>query len=586
MSTFNLNNFWRFCSALRVDTKELGLTTLAPDKLLGTQRYLIEQIAQGIEEGCHYFVVLKGRQLGITTIALALDLYWIFKHSGMSGSLVTHDEETRDMFKSTLTMYMEGLPREFKIPMEQHNRTQLVLKNRSRFAYQVAGTRKNTKLGKGKAITFLHGTECSEWGDEEGIASLEASLAESNPDRLYLFETTAQGYNGFYDAWEDAKNSRTKRAIFVGWWRNQFYRKKAGSVEHTVYWDKRLTPQERKWVKEVKQLYDFDIDDEQIAWWRWAMAEKSRDETLHYQNYPPTEEYAFVLSGSQFFNSTRINDEYKRAGKVPFTNYRFVLREHFEDTELNESTERLGNLKIWEFPKDGAYYVIGADPAYGSSEWADRFCATVYRCYADGLEQVAEFNTSDCSTYQFAWVVCYLAGAYKQVMVNLEINGPGQAVWGEMQNLKRMASNTPGGIGKGLMDVIGNIQNYLYKRPDTFGAPSAYHWKTTYDTKERMFNLYKDSFERGILVARSKDLFDEMKNCIRENGTLGAPGRGKDDRVVASCLSVVAWQDFIRMRLVQQGITKASSMQKESQRENGATANVASYLKSIGLPHV
>jgi hypothetical protein len=586
VSTFNLNNFWRFCSALRVDTKELGLTTLAPDKLLGTQRYLIEQIAQGIEEGCHYFVVLKGRQLGITTIALALDLYWIFKHSGMSGSLVTHDEETRDMFKSTLTMYMEGLPREFKIPMEQHNRTQLVLKNRSRFAYQVAGTRKNTKLGKGKAITFLHGTECSEWGDEEGIASLEASLAESNPDRLYLFETTAQGYNGFYDAWEDAKNSRTKRAIFVGWWRNQFYRKKAGSVEHTVYWDKRLTPQERKWVKEVKQLYDFDIDDEQIAWWRWAMAEKSRDETLHYQNYPPTEEYAFVLSGSQFFNSTRINDEYKRAGKVPFTNYRFVLREHFEDTELNESTERLGNLKIWEFPKDGAYYVIGADPAYGSSEWADRFCATVYRCYADGLEQVAEFNTSDCSTYQFAWVVCYLAGAYKQVMVNLEINGPGQAVWGEMQNLKRMASNTPGGIGKGLMDVIGNIQNYLYKRPDTFGAPSAYHWKTTYDTKERMFNLYKDSFERGILVARSKDLFDEMKNCIRENGTLGAPGRGKDDRVVASCLSVVAWQDFIRMRLVQQGITKASSMQKESQRENGATANVASYLKSIGLPHV
>ena len=586
MSTLNLKTFWRFCAALRIDTKELGLTTLALDKLLGTQRYLIEEIAKGIDEGCHYFVVLKGRQLGITTIALALDLFWMFKHSGMSGSLVTHDEETRDMFRSTLAMYMDGLPREFKIPLETHNRTQLVLKNRSRFAYQVAGTRKNTKLGKGKAITFLHGTECSEWGDEEGIASLEASLAETNPDRLYLFETTAQGYNGFYDAWEDAKASQTKRAIFIGWWRNQFYRKKAGTVEYQVYWDKRLTPQERKWVREVKQLYDYDIDDEQIAWWRWAMAEKSRDETLHYQNYPPTEEYAFVLSGSQFFNSARVNDEYKRASKYDFHNYRFVLREHFENTELNESTERLSNLKIWEFPKPDGQYVVGADPAYGSSEWADRFCATVYRCYADGLEQVAEFNTSDCSTYQFAWVICYLAGAYKNVMVNLEINGPGQAVWGEMQNLKRMAANTPGGVGKGLMDVIGNIQNYLYKRPDTFGAPSAYHWKTTYDTKERMFNLYKDTFERGLLLARSKDLMDEMKNVIRDNGTLGAPGRGKDDRVVASCLAVVAWQDFIRMRLVQMGITKASAMSKENVSASGASHNVTNYLKSIGLPNV
>jgi len=532
MSTLNLKTFWRFCSNLRIDTKELGLTTLTPENMLGTQKYLIEEIAKGLEEGCHYFVVLKGRQVGITTITLALDLFWLFKNSGMSGSLVTHDEETRDMFKSTLTMYMEGLPKEFKIPMEQHNRTQLVLKNRSRFAYQVAGTRKNTKLGKGKAITFLHGTEVSEWGDEEGIASLEASLAETNPNRLYVFETTAQGYNGFYDAWEDAKAAETKRAIFIGWWRNKFYRKEKDSVVYRVYWDGRLTPEERKWVKAVKHLYDFDIDDEQIAWWRWAMAEKSRDETLHYQNFPPTEEYAFVLSGSQFFNSTRINDEYKRASKYEHKSYRFVLREQFENTELNESTDRLGNLKIWEFPTDDGQYVIGADPAYGSSEWADRFCATVYRCYADGLEQVAEFNTADCSTYQFAWVVCYLAGAYKNVMVNLEINGPGQAVWSEMQNLKRIAVNSPGGMGKGLLDVIANVQNYLYKRPDTFGAPSAYHWKTTYDTKERMFNLYKDCFERGLLLVRSKELCDEMKNVIREDGTLGAPGRGKDDRVV------------------------------------------------------
>jgi hypothetical protein len=585
-SKFNLKNFWAFCASLRIDTKELGLTTLKESTLLGTQRYFIEEVSKGLDEGVHTFVVLKGRQLGITTICLALDLYWLFKHEGMSGSMVTHDEETRDMFRSTLAMYMDGLPVQFKIPMETHNRSQMVLKNRSRFSYQVAGTRKNTKLGKGKALTFLHATECSEYGDEEGLASLEASLAEQNPNRLFVWETTAQGYNAFFDMWEDARASRVKRAIFIGWWRNEFYRKKKGSIEHTVYWDGKLHPEEKKWVRQVKQLYDFDIDDEQIAWWRWAMAEKSRDETLHYQNYPPTEEYAFVLSGSQFFNSSRINDEYKRAASFDYHSYRFVLREAFEDTDITECGEKNANLKIWEFPKAGGHYVIGADPAYGSSEWADRFCVTVYRCYSDGVDQVAEFCTPDCSTYQFAWVMIYLAASYinggGSVMVNLEINGPGQAVWQEIQNLKRTAVNQPGDAGGRLYAVIANIQNYLYKRLDSMGAPGAYHWKTTADTKERAFNLYKDCFERGMLLVRSRECIDEMKNVIRDDGQIGAPGRGKDDRVVAGALALVAWADFVRIRMVQMGITRAMAAQKDS-ATNADANNVSGFLKAIGL---
>jgi hypothetical protein len=586
MSAFNLKNFWAFCAALRIDTKELGLTTLSLDTMMGTQRYFIEEVARGLEEGVHTFVVLKSRQIGLTTICLALDLYWIFKHSGLSGSMVTHNEEARDMFRSTLAMYIDGLPNKFKIPVETHNRTQMVLKNRSRVAYLVAGTRKNTALGKGHALTFLHATECSEYGDEEGLASLEASLAELNPDRLFIWETTAQGYNAFYDMWLDAKASKVKRAIFVGWWRNQFYRKKKGSIEYSVYWDGRLLPEEKKWVKAVKTLYNFDIDDEQIAWWRWAMAEKSRDEQLHYQNYPPTEDYAFILSGSQFFNATRINDEFKRAGTYDYHNYRFVMREAFEDTDILECGEKQANLKIWEFPKAGGHYVLGADPAYGSSEWADRFCVSVFRCFSDGMEQVAEFNTPDCSTFQFAWVMIYLAASYinggGSVMLNLEINGPGQAVWQEIQNLKRTAVNLPGGQGHALYSVIANIQNYLYKRLDSMGAPSAFHWQTTFQTKERAFNLIKDCFERGIMLVRSKDCIDEMKGIVRDEGTIGAPGRGKDDRVVAAALAAVAWADYIRIRLVQMGATKSKEHARDMQGNKDANS-VAGFLKKIGL---
>ena len=576
-----MQNFWQFCSSLRIDTKEKGLITLAPENLLGTQRYVIEQIAFGLSEGIHYFVILKGRQLGITTISLALDLYWHFKNSGLSGTLVTHDEESRDMFRATLSMYMDGLPKTFKIPIDSHNRTQLVLRNRSRMAYQVAGTRKKGGLGRGKAITFLHSTETSSYGDEEGLASLEASLAEHNPDRLFMFETTARGYNMFFDMWETAKNASSQKAIFVGWWLNQFYRVKAGTPIYNAYWDKRLTPQERKWTREVKQLYGVEIDDEQIAWWRWKMNEVVKDETLMLQEFPPTEDYAFVLTGSSFFNSARINDEYKRTKGYQYHNYRFILREQFENTELDECSEKNSNLKIWEFPKASAHYVVGADPAYGSSEWADRFCVSVYRCYADGMDQVAEFNTSDCSTYQFAWVICYLAGAYQGAMVNLEINGPGGAVWQEMQNLKRLAAVTNSNMARGLHDVVSHIQNYLYKRPDSFGMPSAYMWKTTYDTKHRMLNTFKDGFERGTILIRGKEVLDEMKNVVIEDGTIGAPGRGKDDRVIAGSLATMAWVDFVRMRLVTLGITRAKSVAADTGEKQQNT--VANYLKQIGM---
>ena len=157
MSRFNLAHFYEFCKTLQIETKEKGLVRM--DQLLGTQTYVMDEIAKGLEEGIHFFVVLKGRQLGITTISLALDLYWHFLNPGLQGTLTTDTEENRDMFRSTLAMYMDGLPKKYKVPILTHNRNALALKNRSRLFYQVAGLRAKGSLGRGKGITFLHGTE-------------------------------------------------------------------------------------------------------------------------------------------------------------------------------------------------------------------------------------------------------------------------------------------------------------------------------------------------------------------------------------------------------------------------------------------
>jgi len=539
-----------------------------------------------LENDCHFFVILKGRQLGITTISLALDLYWHFMHPGLQGTLTTDTEENRDMFRTTLAMYMDGLPKEFKIPILAHNRNQLSLKNRSRIFYQVAGLRAKGSLGRGKAITYLHGTETSSWGDEEGLASLLASLAETNPDRLYTFESTARGFNMFHDMYTTAKRARTQRAIFCGWWRNELYSLDPEGQTYKVYWDGKLTGEEKEWTRDIKKLYGVEINSRQIAWWRWKLYEGIKDDSLMYQEFPPTEDYAFVMTGTSFFSNARCTDAVKRLKKVPYDSYRYSFGVNFQDTEVLKSTERLATLKVWEEPVDTAYYVIGADPAYGSSDWADRFCIQVLRVYADGLEQVATFATSEMNTYQFAWVIAHLAGAYKNSTLNLEINGPGQAVINELRNLKRQAAAMGTALGKDLMDVYGNMQNYIWRRNDTIGGLSnSIGWMTTAATKERMLTYMKDYFERGMLDIWDMDTIEEMKTTIRDGSSIEASGRNKDDRVIATALACAAYAEQVQPRLIAQKLTrKVSRVQDDFTPEQLTVGrNVSDYLKRIGV---
>ena len=556
------------------------------DNLLGTQTYVMDEIATGLENGIHFFVILKGRQLGITTISLALDLYWHYINAGLNGTLVTDTEENRDMFRGTLGSYMDGLPKEYKIPILAHNRNSLALKNRSRIFYQVAGLRAKGSLGRGKGITFLHGTETSSWGDEEGLASLLASLAETNPKRLYIFESTARGFNMFHDMYVTAKRARTQKAIFCGWWRNEFYSAAPDTDVYKVYWDGKLTPEEKEWTRDIKKLYNFEINSRQMAWWRWKMLEGIKDDSLMYQEFPPTEDYAFVMTGTSFFSNSRCTDAMKIAKKILCDHYRYAMGVNFQDTEVLKSTERLSTLKVWEEPIDTAYYVIGADPAYGSSDWADRFCVQVFRCYSDGMEQVAEFATSELNTYQFAWVISHLAGAYKNSTLNLEVNGPGQAVLNEIKNLRRQAASMGNAMGKSLMDVYGSMSNYIWRRNDTMGGLSnSLGWLTTAATKERMMNYTKDLFERGMLDVYSVDTIEEMKTIIRDGASIEASGRNKDDRVMAMALACAAYSEQVQPQLIQRKLSRKVSRELESKTPEQLSVGkgVSNYLKAIGV---
>jgi len=114
-----------------------------------------------------------------------------------------------------------------------------------------------------------------------------------------------------------------------------------------------------------------------------------------------------------------------------------------------------------------------------------------------------------------------MAGAYKNSTLNLEVNGPGQAVINEMRNLKRQAQTMEPKKARGLMDVLSHMQHYLWRRNDSLGGVSnSLGYLTTHSSKERMLNYFKDYFERGMMNVYSMDLLEEMKSVVRDQGSI------------------------------------------------------------------
>jgi hypothetical protein len=586
---FDFDHFLKFLNSLRISTKERGTIALGKN-LIGPQRRLLDEMRKGFAQGQHEFYVLKARQQGVSTLLLAFDMYYAFRFPGLPGVIVTHDEPAREQFRATLELYYDGLPSDWQQTVVQHNRHQLVLENRSMLQYKVAGLREASAkaLGRSSAVSFGHMTEVAFWGDEEQIDSLKASMAEKNPLRCFVWESTARGFNHWHRMWHEALQSKSVRPIFIGWWANEHYRLEQTDPLYETYGVKcgRYSDEEKQRKIALEKQFGIILEDEQIAWYRWCQAEKVTEELRMLTEYPTLPEDAFQATGSKYFTAKSLGDSYRRvlSEKRPQA-LKFQPGTEFQDSIVTDTSDRQANLRIWEEPVKGAFYVLGADPAYGASEESDRSVACVLRCYANRMEQVAEFATSEVAPYVFAWLICYLAGAYEPCVVNLEINGSGIAVLQEMANLRKgMPRKYAGGAATTWRSVTAKMSEYMYTRPDSIGGVSnAKHTISSERVKESYMGLTKDAFERGLLITHSRDLLDEMKVIIRDSGRIAAQGRSHDDRVIALALGVQAWNDMLRMKLMARGVIfKGDERQEEAKEPGFFGRQVRDYLQGVG----
>ena len=258
--------FEDFVTHLRIDSKEVAATDDSGVALnmWGSQRRLLSEIAIGLEEGQHIFACLKARQLGVTTISIAIDIFWCLVHPGMLGALVSDTESNRNIFRVMIERYVKNLPeflvgRNFKLP--RVNRDFVQFPNGSRLDFIVAGTRSKSNWGEGRGYTLQHMTEIASYGDPNGIASFRETFPEAHPDRLCIMEGTAKGQNHWKDIWEECeRDPYSKRQIFIGWWAKELNRIKRKDPRFRQYGAAAPDGTESELINAVRDRYGFVID--------------------------------------------------------------------------------------------------------------------------------------------------------------------------------------------------------------------------------------------------------------------------------------------------------------------------------------
>jgi hypothetical protein len=603
-----LTQFNLFIEDLRISSKEVTTADQRGVKLelWDSQRRFLEMIGQGLDDDIHRFYCLKSRQLGVTTVSLAIDLFWLAVHPNMTCALVTENEKNREKNRGLLRSYVNSFPDgyfgdEFRIIKGGDNRQFMKFSNGSRIDFLVAGTKdKGTSWGEGEGYTFAHCTEVSAYGSAEGLASFMEAFAQENPARLFIFESTAKGMNHWYDKWKEAREDPyTSRTLFLGWWSSATNRIKKSDPRFLDYGVLPASGRERELVIAVHELYGHQITAEQLAWYRWREATASSEEALILdQNQPWTEQQAFVADGYSFFQTRGISKRIGHIADAPvaaapegfaYKGYRYELGNSFFDLRLevvtDEQEQGVIELKVWEEPHKDGVYVLGCDTAWGRNDHKDRNAIEVFRCYADKIVQVAEFATAGVEVKHCAWVLAHLAGAYRDCMVNIELNGPGRNImteWDHILALMNVEMNQHTILEREWDDALGNARWYLYHRPDSYGSGYAANFETTARTGTEIMHQMRGGWVTNELEIRSIRLLEEMLNVVvDESGHIGATEssneNSKDDRVYATALANRAWINWRRQPLLAQGMT----YKRVSEEESGAASIQAKSINGM-----
>ncbi len=490
--------------------------------------------------------LLKARQLGFSTLIQGLAYWNATLWPNQNELIVSHEILSAETLFGKSKVFYGKSPQEMRPERQLSNRRELKFAKddkentgdvglQSRILIQTAD---NVHLGASHTLHFVHLSEFARYEKvQKDVRLAFATLMQAVPKRgrnFAFIETTAFGLNHGYEFWEE-DNAWEK--IFISWIADSSYttdepleHRDLEASEATRYGDERtvvnaVKHELRGWYPRLSSDEDWVVHEalKRMRWRREIIDEGFVGQDglkLFRQEYPITAREAFITSGDSVFDTTKIADmklalEGDQTGEVQFPSVNFRYDPHQKRFEL----ARYGEMRVYELPKKGKRYAIGADVAEGIKE-GDRSAAQVLSL--PELIQVATFQAR-IDPGDFADTLAALGWWYNGALVAVEINGPGYAT---NHRLSRTL-----------------LYPYMYNR-ESYDAQSRtflrrYGWQTNKATKSVLVSDLRKALNENLVQWRDVPTLDEMSTYIEtDRGKLEAAPGYYDDLVMSLGISL------------------------------------------------
>ncbi len=345
-------DFDRFCGLLKIQPKGGG--GRIPLVLSPVQRAYCE--ARSSRD-----IVLKARQVHMTTCEAARDLWWFLTKHGARVVIVCQSQTDQGPLSDIsykIRLFIDSLRKiGVKLEFGKETATEWTLPDRDatmRLIQAGASEDAAERKGRGGTVNRLHLSEMAFWGAyaADTFNSLNESVPRSGSE--VVIESTPNGASGeFHSQWRAAVEGRSGyQPLFYSWWLHPEYRLPLSDE------DRPFKPRSQL----EQSLVDRGATAEAIAWRRWKVRDKGGNEQLVSQEFPNDAITCFLVSGRGFFDSLSL-ERLIHAAKEPL---RVDKGEQSGSSGQTVGKVTVPALRIWEEPKADASYVIGSDTSDGT----------------------------------------------------------------------------------------------------------------------------------------------------------------------------------------------------------------------------
>ncbi len=449
-------------------------------------------------------LILKGRQQGFTTLVTAYQLVCSILNRNFEGfTLADESTNTEAIFQNKAKFPYSQLPECLK-PSEKYNNKRQLLFEKLNSSWAVDTATKN--VGRSRTINFFHGSECAFWRD--GIEYIQGALGEAlTKNCIKLYESTANGFNDFQKMWD----SGVHIICFYAWWRTKEYRisfyndEQRREFEHRIDTDQEWIGERMRWLRDCEGL-----ELEQIYWY-CNKYDKLLNKELIKQEYPCTPGEAFLLSGTNVFNTAVILERLKKVPKPIFTGHFEYDYDGLRISNWRFIKDRGGYIKIYALPNSPEFtkYCIGGDTA---GEGSDFFTGHVLD--AKTGRQVAVMK--HCfDPDQYARQMYCLGKFYEYAKIGIEANFDTYPI----KELQR--------LGYTNQYIREDVDEYTGKPQKRFG------FKTTRLTRPTIISALIEIVRDHPDMINDADTLEELMRIIKnEEGRIEAPPGGHDDHMM------------------------------------------------------